>query len=213
FLNFFPQSEFRPMVRFRLGSLRFEEGKFMQAAVDFTGVLDEGAADEIMAASLYNLALCRRMIGQTAEARETLDRYRATYPSGEGRTVEIAYQMGDIHEETGRFAEAVAEFERALAAKPRAELALELQYRIGACREQLGEAAGAVKAYEKAMASAEKADPYRLLAVARCAAMYEEREDWSRAISAYKDLIRHSQDEELVLAAGERVAQLEAIAR
>lgn len=213
FLNFFPRSEFRPTVHFRLGSIRFEDGKYLQAAVDFTSVLGEGAVDEIMAASLFNLALCRRMLGQTAQARETLERYRATYPSGEGRNVEVAYHMGEIHEEAGRFDEAIGEFETALAGKPGAAMAVELRYRIGACREQLGRAGDAVKAYEAAMASAEKTDPYRLLAVARCAALYEEREDWAGAISAYRDLIRHSGDEELVLAANERVAQLEAIAR
>ena len=213
FLQFFPQSEFRPMVHFRLGSVRFEEGAYMQAAVDFTGVLDEGAADEIMAASLYNLALCRRMLGQDDEARVLLERYRQKYPSGEGRTSETAYQMGDIHEKAGRFGEAIEEYERSLAAKPGVATAIELRYRIGACREQLGETDGAVKAYEAAMAASQKTDPYRLLAVARCAALYEGREDWSKAIAAYKDLIRNSQDEELVLAANERVSQLEPLAR
>ena len=213
FLNFFPQSEFRPTVHFRLGSIRFEEGKYLQAAVDFTGVLDDGAPEEIAAASLYNLALCRRMLGETAAARETLEQYRSTYPSGNGRTAEIAFQLGDIHDEAGRAAEAIEEFKHALAAKPTAALTVELRYCIGACSEQLGAVDNAVRSYEKAMAAGEKTDPFRLLAVARCAALYEENESWNKAIGAYRDLIRHSQDEELVLAANERVSQLKAIAR
>ncbi|MCK4538768.1 MAG: tetratricopeptide repeat protein [Candidatus Krumholzibacteria bacterium] len=213
FVNFFPHSEFRPTVHFRLGSLRFEEGKYMQAAVDFTGVLDEGAPDEIMAAALYNLALCRRMLGETAAATENLEKYRETYPSGNGRTADVAYQLGDIHEEQGRPEKAIKEFERALSAKPPKPMSIELRYHIGVCREELGEDAAAIAVYEKAISRGGKNDPFRLLALARCAGLYEDKESWDRAITIYKDLIRNSQDEELVLAAGERVAQLEAIAR
>ncbi len=213
FLNFFPHSEFRSTVHFRLGSIRFEEGRYLQAAIDFTGVLDEGAPEEITAASLFNLALCRRMLGETEAARETLEKYRTTYPSGNGRTAEIAYQLGDIHEETGNAAEAIKEFKRALGAKPPAALTIELRYRIGTSREQLGETDEAIRSYEKAMKGSKKTDPFRLLAVVKCAALYEEQEAWKKAISAYRDLIRNSQDEELVLAANERVTQLEAVAR
>jgi TolA-binding protein len=213
FVHFFPESEFRPTVHFELGSLRFEEGKYMQAAVDFTGVLDEGAPDEIMAAALYNLALCRRMLGETAAATENLEKYRKTYPSGNGRTADIAYQMGDIHEEQGMPEKAIEEFELALAANPPEAMSMELRYRIGACKEEMGEDDAAVAAYEKAIKKGGKTDPFRLLALARCAALYEEKEAWDKAIAVYKDLIRNSQDEELVLAAGERVTQLEAIAR
>lgn len=213
FLNFFPQSEYRPLVHFRLGSIRFEEGKFMQAAVDFTGVLDEEAPEDITAASLYNLALCRRMLGETAAARETLERYRTEYPSGNGRSADIAYQLGDIYEETGSSEEAITEFELALAAKPGKTMASELRYRIGSCREHLGETDRAIRTYEKAMSAGEKTDPFRLLSVARCAALYEQKESWNKAVGAYRDLINNSQDEELVLAANERVAQLEAATR
>jgi tetratricopeptide (TPR) repeat protein len=153
------------------------------------------------------------MLGETEAARETLEQYRTTYPSGNGRTAEIAYQLGDIHEETGNAAEAIEEFKRALGAKPPSKLATELRYRTGVCREQLGETNEAIRSYEKAMKTGEKTDSFRLLAVVRCAALYEEQEAWKKAIGAYRDLIRNSQDEELVLAANERVTQLEAVAR
>jgi TolA-binding protein len=213
FINFFPESEFRPTVHFRLGSLRFEEGKYLQAAVDFTGVLDEGSTEEIMSAALYNLALCRRMLGDTGAAIETLEEYRRKYPSGNGRTVDIAYQLGDIHEELGQFDLAVEEFDRALAGKPSPAMAMEIRYRSGVCRENGKDSAGAISIYEKVIKTGAKEDPFRLLALARVASLYEEKESWKKAIAVYKDLMRNSNDEELVSAAGERVAQLEAIAR
>jgi tetratricopeptide (TPR) repeat protein len=143
----------------------------------------------------------------------TLEQYRTTYPSGNGRTADIAYQLGDIHEEAGDASKAIEEFKRALDAKPPVSLELELRYRIGVCKEQLGETDEAIRSYEKAMKASKKTDPFRLLAVVRCAALYEEQEAWKKAIGAYKDLISNSQDKELVLAANERVTQLESIAR
>lgn len=213
FINFFPGSEFRPMIHFRLGSLRFEEGKYMQAAVDFTGVLEEGTTDEIMSAALYNLALCRKTLGETDAAIESLEKYRKSYPSGEGRKAEIAYQLGDIHAGRGMPEKAIEEFERALAAEPPAELAIEIRYRSGLCREKLADPEAAIRIYENVIKTGGKNDPFRLLALARCAALYEEKESWREAIAVYKDLIDNSRDEELVSAASERVAQLEAVAR
>ncbi len=209
FLNFFPESEFRPTVQFRLGSLRFEAENYMQAAVDFTSVVDTQAPKEIAAAALYNLALCRRMLGDVEESRRTLETYRERYGADE-RAAEIAYQLGDIHDKAGRTEEARAEFTRALEAKPAPDLAVELHYRAGFCAEQGKDAEGAIREYRKAMGVDKKDDPFRLLAVARCAALYEEKGENGKALAAYKDIIANSRDEELVLAARERASQLKA---
>ena len=100
-----------------------------------------------------------------------------------------------------------------LAAKPSAGLAVELQFRLGRVREQLGDAAGALKAYQGAMASTDRDHPFRLSAVARCAALYEAKKDYARAIIAYRDIMRNAEDPELVAAADGRISQLEAGAR
>jgi TolA-binding protein len=200
FLTFFPESEFRITVRFRLGSLRFDDENYMQAAVDFTTVLEGETSDEIAAAALFNFALCQRMLGATVEAKAGLERYRERFPKDE-RAAQVAYQLGDIYENTG-------EFEKADKG-----LVTELNYRIGTCREQLADDAGAIKAYKKAIASKSRTDAFRLSAVARCAALYEKSGDYQLAIGAYRDLIKHAEDPEIVLAAKERASQLEAIVK
>jgi TolA-binding protein len=211
FLSFFPDSEFRAMVHFRLGSLRFEEEDYLRAAIDFTSVLDSEAPEEISAAALFNLALCKRILGESEEALATLEQYRQRYPEGDERAVDVAYHMGDILENAGRKEEAIEEYKKALNAKPPGPLSIELWYRIGLCREQIGSTDRAIKAYRRAMAAKDKDDVYRLLAVARCAGLYEDKEDYVKALSTYRDLIRNSDDEELVLAAKERASQLEAM--
>jgi tetratricopeptide (TPR) repeat protein len=194
-----------------LGSLRFIENDYMQAAIDFTSVLDEAdISKEMASASLYNLALCRSLLGETGEAQALLERYRQEHPAGDEREADVAYQIGDIHDRAGRTELAIAEYKKALAANPRADLATEIYFRIGACHEQLGDDASAISAYRKAMASGKKNDAFRLSALVRCAALYEKIEKYSKALSAYQDLIKNAKDPELVVAAKERVSQIEA---
>jgi hypothetical protein len=52
-------------------------------------------------------------------------------------------------------------------------------------------------------------DPYRLSAVARGAAIFEDQEDYEGALAAYRDLIRNANDQELVAVAQIRADELE----
>ncbi len=76
-----------------------------------------------------------------------------------------------------------------------------------------GDEAGALASYKKAMAGADKDDAFRLSAVARCASIHEKNGDYKEALADYRDLIRNAKDPELVVAAKERAAQLEAASK
>ena len=211
FLMFFPESELLATVRFRVASMRFDAGDYMRAAVDFSTVVEEETDADMAAASLFNLAMCRRILGQTDEALETLERYRSLYPADE-RAVDVAYQLGDIHEAAQHTELAITEYETALALSP-GELTAELHYRIGTCRETQGDEAGAITAYKKAISTKNRTDAFRLSAVARCAALYENSGDYKKAIAAYRDLVENADDPELVVAARTRVEELEAVVK
>jgi TolA-binding protein len=208
FLMFFPESEFETTVRFKLGAMRFAEGDYMQAAVEFSTVVESEATEEILKASLFNLALCHKMIGSSEEAIAAFNRFQQKYPTDK-QASEAAYMIGDLHETAGDYTSAQAEFERALAAKPAQELKMELYYRIGICREELGDIDTAISYYEKASKSKIKTDLFRLSALVRCAALYEQKGDFKKAIVAYRDLVKNVEDSELAAAAQERVMQLE----
>jgi tetratricopeptide (TPR) repeat protein len=175
--------------------------------VYFTALLESNPGEETGAASLFNLALCQRMLGRTEEAQASLERYRATY-AGQGRAAEVAVQLADIHDHAGRTEDALRELDAALGAQPARERLPEIHYRLGAIRERTGDAAGALRAYQKAMDVPDKGDAYRLSALARAAAIYESQGKRDRALAAYRDLIQHATDPELVAAAEERAAQL-----
>lgn len=212
FLIFFPESEFQPTVRFKLGSILFADGDFMQAAVEFSTVMEEEKSDDMSRAALFNLALCRKMLGSNEEAASALRQYRDKYP-GDERAVQVAYQLGDIHESTGNPGPAVEEYKTALEARPAPDMMVEIHYRIGVCYEEMSEVDKAVAAYEKAMASKLTSDLFRVSAMVRCAALYEQQGNYKKAIQTYKDIAKNADDPELVVAAQERVDQLKTVVK
>jgi tetratricopeptide (TPR) repeat protein len=117
-------------------------------------------------------------------------------------------ELGNLHADSGRQAEAVAEYEQALAAAPEAALRVEVLCRLGQFRETQGDAAGALRAYEEAAGHRVKEDPFRLTALARAAALYEQKGDRKRAGAAYRDIAQHAGDQELATAARDRAAEL-----
>jgi TolA-binding protein len=207
FLAFFPESQLAPNVEFQLGLMKFQDKEYAAAAIAFTRVVEESVGVEVGSAALYNLALCQRLLGQPDEARVTLERHRAEMPK-DGRAAEVAYQLGDLDETAGRQAEAAQEFERALHADPPAGLDAEIAFRLGRCREALGDNDGALRAYQRAAKSTEKKNAFRLSALARCASVYESRDEITRARAAYKDIAENSQDEEVAVTAARRASQL-----
>ncbi len=210
FLVFFGDSELRTTVRFRLGMIYFGQEEYFRAALNFTDVLERDPDSDMAKASLYNLALSRRLMGSHAEAAIDFVRYQERYP-GDARAAEAAFQLGDIHDLAGRTQEAAATLEQALAASPEPTLRTEIYYRLGACREKLADRPGALAAYAKAAASKQKSDPFRLSAIARSAGLYEESEDYPKALAAYRDLMDNAEDPELVAAATGRASELAAV--
>jgi len=208
FLSFFPSSPLRATVQFRLGLARFQATEYAAAAAAFTRVLDDTVGAEVASAARYDLALCHRMLGQPDSARVELERYRAKWPA-DARAADIAAQLGQLADAAGRAADAAGEYERGLTLRPSERLATELRFRLGHSREQAADVEGALRAYRAAAAATDGDDAFRLSAVARLAALYESRHQYTRALEAYRDLVRNAHDRELVAAAGARVSQLE----
>jgi TolA-binding protein len=118
FVQFFPNSELRATARFRVALMDFEAKDYARAAVAFTQVLDESTSVEAASAAQYNLALCQRMLGQSDDARATLEAYRQKHPR-DARAADIACQLGDLAETAGRADDAAHEYEAGLACPAR----------------------------------------------------------------------------------------------
>ncbi len=210
FLLFFGQSDLRAPVALQLGGLCFEAGDYMQAAVQYTDVMAQDPLPETAAPALYNLALCRRLLGDDAQALADLLAYRERFGADE-RAAEVAYQIGDLRALTGEHEAAIAEWRAALAAAPHAGLATEIQFRIGDSFEQQQQVADALKWYARAAVCDRRDDPFRLSAVARSAMLLESAESYVEALAAYRDLAANASDPELTAAASGRAAELAAV--
>jgi len=207
FVSYFPKSEYAGPMKLQIGAQKFATGDYMSAATDFTSVLSDSTAPEVKSAAQYNLALCHRMLGEPDKAAEMLQAYRKQYPKDE-RSAEVAHQLGIIHEEAGRFKEASSEYNNALVYKMPGAALCEVRYRLGICREKLGDDKGAIAIYALAASYSQKADTYRLSAIAHAAALNEKHKDYPAALAAYRDLIKNSTDPEIVVAAKERAHEL-----
>ena len=207
FLSFFPESDLRPTVEFRLGLMEFESKEYSRAAVAFTHVLDESVSTEMGSASRYNLALCQKLLGQTDEARTSLEKFRTEHPR-DPRAADVSFQLGDMDEAAGNMKGAEENFKTALESGPSASLQVEALYRLGRARESQGDVDGALKAYVQASASPERKNAFRVSALTRCAAIYESRKSFSKAYDVYLDIARNAQDQELSALAKGRASQL-----
>jgi tetratricopeptide (TPR) repeat protein len=155
------------------------------------------------------LALCQRQLGQSDLAHASLKQHREEYPNDK-RAAEVAYQLADLEEAMGRPAEAEAELTRALDAGPNGPLSIELLFRMGRVLEAQDRQKEAIRAYERAVAAPNKKDAFRLSALARCAAYYEQTKQAIRAMDAYRDIAKNSKDRELAEAAAGRASEIEA---
>jgi TolA-binding protein len=209
FLVFFPESEYRSEVRLRLGVAKFSAGEYMPAAIDFTTIVSDSSASEVRSAALYNLALCRRLLDDETGAQQALEEFESLY-SGNERSGDVAFQLAEIHNKAERTQEATDAYLRALEAGLDPLVNVEAYYRLGEAREKLGDIHGAMRAYRGTLKAIDRSDPFRLAAVARMVAVHEDDKDYANAIKAYRDLIKYSKDEDVVVAATERLSQLQA---
>jgi TolA-binding protein len=208
FTTFFPDDELRPTASFRLAALHFANQEYARASVGFLSVVDAESGDDMKKAALFNLALCRKQLGDAVQAEQFLADYLQKYPKDE-RTAEVSFHLGELQENAGRTDQAVAQYQKALASRPEKSLKPQLYFRLGVCHEALGDDKAALASFKSAQSHPDKSDPYRLSAVVRLAAIYENKAQYKSALGAYKDLIRHAGDAELVAVATERVTQLE----
>lgn len=207
FLGFFAESDLKTSAQFRLGMNQFEAGDYEQAATNFTAVLAGDTEMDIAKASLFNLGLCSRLQNDLDQATGYFIRYQKDFPSDD-RAAAVAFQLGDTYDQRGRVAEAIASFRAAARAKPDAALRAEIYYRMGGCFEKQKNTKKAIEAYSLASRGGRADDPFRLSAVARCAVLFEDTEQYDQALAAYRDLMDNAGDPGLVAAANGRASEI-----
>ena len=210
FLGFFADSDLTTSTHFRLGMNHFEAGDYEGATGYFTTVMADEAEPELAKASLFNLGLCSRMEGDLAQATAYFTDYQVQYAKDD-RAAEVAFQLGDIYEQSGRVFDAITAFRAAARAKPEPALHAQIYYRMGGCFEKKDRTKKAIEAYTLAARGGSTGDdPFRLSSVARCAVLFEDTEQYDRALASYRDLMKNAEDPDLVAAATGRASDIAA---
>lgn len=209
FLGFFGDSDLKTSARFRLGMNRFAAGIYDQAAQEFTAVLAAEPEPDVAKASLFNLGLCSRLQADLDGAATYFTDYQQRF-AGDERIAEVAFQLGDTYDQGGQVSKAIEAFRAAARAKPDPDLHAEIYYRMGGCFEKQKNTRKAIQAYTLSARSESPDNPYRLSAVARCAVLFEETEQYEQALGSYRDLASHADDPDLVAAARGRAAEIAA---
>jgi len=209
FLGFFADSDLKTSAHFRLGMNHFEAGIYDRAASDFANVLKGAPEPDIAKASLFNLGLCSRLQGDMEQAVIHFAAYQSRFP-GDDRAAAVAFQLGDTFDQSGQLNAAIEAFRTAARAKPEPALHAEIYYRMGGCFEKKDNRKKAIEAYTLAGRRALKGDPFRLSAVARCAVLFEDTEQYELALASYRDLMNNAGDPDLVAAASGRASEIAA---
>jgi TolA-binding protein len=191
---------------------QYEQAEYMAAATNFTAVMDQDVEPDLHPAALFNLAMAQQLMGDAPSALQSYQQYQKDYPNDE-RSVEVRLQIGSLQESSRDWEAAAKSYEDVLADGLPDERVAEVLFRLGQCRENELDVDGALAAYERAMSEGAARDPFRLSAVARGAAIYEDREDYPNALAAYRELIENADDAELVAVAQMRADELEAVIR
>jgi len=209
FLGFFANSDLKTSAHFRLGMNHFEAGTYAAAATNFDAVLAGQPEPDIAKASLFNLGLCSRLTGNLDQAAGYFVQYQSRFPEDD-RTADVAFQLGDTYDQSGRVSDAIAAFRAAARAKPDPALHAEIYYRMGGCFEKKDNTRKAIEAYTLASRGRLTGDPFRLSAVARCAVLFEDTEQYEKALASYRDLMNNAGDADLVAAATGRATEIAA---
>ncbi len=209
FLGFFADSDLKTSAHFRLGMNLFEAGTYDRAANHFADVLEGDPEPDIAKASLFNLGLCSRLQGDLDQAVGHFAEYQTRFPSDD-RAADVAFQLGDTYDQSGQVNAAIGAFRAAARAKPEPALHAEIYYRMGGCFEKKDNTKKAIEAYTLAARGLLKGDPFRLSAVARCAVLFEDTEQYEMALASYRDLMNNAGDPDLVAAASGRAHEIAA---
>ncbi|MCD6380581.1 tetratricopeptide repeat protein [bacterium] len=210
FIGYFPKSEFVPSSRFRLGMIKFNEGKYQAASDYFNEIMkNAGASSGIRSAALYNMAISLKILNKEDKALSEFQNWRKEGFDDNKRAAQVAYQIGLILEAQGKYSDAAEEYRTSTAGDSPADLETEIYYRLGFCREKTGDPEGALDAYQNSTAGAGEENPFGISALARSAQLYEKRRDYKKALKVYRDIASSTTDPELVLIARDRVSKLE----
>lgn len=206
FLEYFPDNPQSVEARFNLGVCYFNQQSYLSASDHFLLITQNHPDCEFYAHALQNAGWCYERLGEQENAVRYLSQYLRENPQADDRQ-KIKLHLGSLAAETGKWQEAITFFKE-LRASQDTGIATEAAYRLATVYMERQNWQAARQALKDAITKGDSNDFYRLNAMSQLAAMYENEQDWRKAVALYKLLADDAPEERWRTAAQERIQAL-----
>ncbi|MBI5244052.1 MAG: tetratricopeptide repeat protein, partial [Elusimicrobia bacterium] len=208
FLDNFPKNEDTALAVFHLASAHYGMKDYEPAAQHYQRLLDEYPDSEYAKPAQYNLALSYKATGKLDRAQEAFARYAnqagAKDESGRGALWEVFGLMKDQK----KYTDALTTLDRLTGEDSDPETSIEAVYHKGEVLILMNQKDEAVRTWETLVAKDPKNSSYRLQGLIELGKVYEDAQDYGKAISIYEDLARNAPAAQTAKAARERAEGL-----
>jgi len=208
FLDNFPKSEDTPLALYDLASAHYGMKEYEAAAQQYQRLLDEYPDSEYAKPTQYNLALSYKALGKLDRAQEAFARYanQAGLKDENGRGA--LWEVLALQKDQKKYNDALATLERIVSESGDADTAAEAVYRKGEILLLMSQKDEALRTWEGLLALEPKANMYRLQGLIQLVDVYEQAQDYAKALPLYEDIARNAPAAATAKAAKERAEDI-----
>jgi tol-pal system protein YbgF len=199
----FPNHESIPAAMFHLGTSFYNLEQLEDAVKVYQNLTQNYPNTEYTSAALFNTALCYKKMDKLDETATAYRTFCQKYPDDD-MTNKALMELAAIYRKQENFQEAIKTF-RDLLDKVHDDDKWEIIYNTGDCYLAMGDKEKARLEYLKLKDTATKANSWRLTALAKLGEIYEEEEQWTKAIEVYEDIVKNTTKPEWKKAVSQRI--------
>ncbi len=211
-LNLFPSSSFALDAAMRLGAIYYNREKYKDAAKKFQFAAEREAPKQVRADAAFNTAVSYKMAQSYGDAIHAYESFISNYDD-DPRHFDALLDIAGIYKLKEEHLKAVEIYNKILESKNTkmtAVMKMEMYRQIGEIYlKSLNNKEKAMVAYSQLVPLVPQKHDIRLLGLAELAALYEEREDWLRALDIYKHIQASGGRKDWVASAVERAKDIQ----
>ena len=206
----YPSSPFGREARFWRAEVAFQTGDSAAAATGFTSLIDEpaGATDPqgMIGTARGRMVQVAVQQNRWADALTTADAWSASVPDPQADPIgaEVDYSRGRALQGLAKFDDARAAFDRAIAARPRSELAARAQLMRGETFFHQEQYRDALREFYRVVIQY-NAPEWQATALLEAGKVHEKLDQWREAVATYEKLRTQFPDDRNAAEAGRRL--------
>ena len=199
----FPNHESIPAAMFHLGTSFYNLERLEEAVKIYQNITQNYPNTEYTSAALFNTALCYKKMSKLDETANAYQLFCQKYPDDD-MTNKALLELAAIYRKQENFQDAIKTL-NSLLGKVHDEGKYEIIYNTGDCYLAMQDKEKAKLEYLKLKDSSPKTNTWRLTALIKLGEIYEEEEQWKKAIEVYEDIAKNTTKPEWKKAINQRI--------